>query len=325
VHSFGGLRAAQLSSDALFAWLALPNSAFWVNLNPEQPDKIIDPQMGRTDAGRVLLQADLAMKRTAGKLLDPSKSPGKEFWDQVQVPQGELLPCILFRNWIVPGTASVRENGGELFVLDDPLQVKSEPLTLKNPPGGATCANQPESITQHNQQLFQTLILPKVEHAINTEPQYEDLRRVYLSRVIAEWIRQRNATKPNAYSRIIGSSDISRWVARTPWHPQDVYQEFLKSFRNGDFKYTITRTVGGQQVVVSFSAGVDFSSAPRSSLDAPTFTKKFPALPVTVQQSRFSPIDDVQDEGHTWLGAGTTPVPPAQGGGRTNTGIRAWQ
>ena len=57
--------------------------------------------------------------------------------------------------------------------------------------------------------------------------------------------------------------------------------------------------------------GVDFSSAPRSSIDAPTFTKKFPALPVTVQQSRFSPIDGVKDEGHTWLGAGTTPVPPA--------------
>ena len=244
---------------------------------------------------------------------------------QVEVPQGELLPCILFRNWIVPGTASVRENGGELFVLDDPLQVKSAPATLKNPPGGAKCANQPESMTEHNQQLFEKLILPKIEEAVNAEPQYEDLRRVYLSRVIAEWIRQRSAAKPNAYSPIIGSGNINRWVARTPWNPQDVYQEYLKSFKNGDFNYTITRTVNGQQVVVSFSiGGVDFSSVPRSSLDQQTFTQKFPALPATVQQARFSLVDDRKDVDRTWLGAGTTPatvpVPPAQGGGHPPAG-----
>jgi LPXTG-motif cell wall-anchored protein len=328
VHSFGGLEAAELSSDALFAWLALPPSAFWVNLNPEQPDVIIDPQLGRTDAGRVLLQADLAMKRTAGRLLDPSKSPGKEFWDQAQAPQGQPLPCFLFRNWIVPDTASVRENDGELFVLDAPLLVKSAPFSLKDPPGGSTCADQPESITKYNQQLFERLIIPKVEQAINTDPQYEDLRRVFLSRVIAEWIRQRSASKPNAYTPIIGSGDISRWVARTPWNPQDVYQEYLNSFRNGDFNYTVTRIVDGKEVVVSFSiGGVDFASAPRSSLDAPTFTQRFPALPATVEQSRFSLIDDVKDEGRTWLGAGTAPasvpVPPAapaNGGDQPNAG-----
>jgi hypothetical protein len=34
IHSYGGLAAGQLSSDALFTWLALPESSFWVNLNP---------------------------------------------------------------------------------------------------------------------------------------------------------------------------------------------------------------------------------------------------------------------------------------------------
>ena len=68
-----GLETARQSSDAFFTWLALPPQSFWVNLNPSQPDRIIDPQLARTDVGRVLLDADMALKRSAVNLTRPTR------------------------------------------------------------------------------------------------------------------------------------------------------------------------------------------------------------------------------------------------------------
>jgi hypothetical protein len=59
-----GLQAAREASDAFFVWLALPPRRLWVNLGPNEPDRIIDADLGRTDAGRILLEADLALKKT---------------------------------------------------------------------------------------------------------------------------------------------------------------------------------------------------------------------------------------------------------------------
>jgi hypothetical protein len=225
-HAFGGLKAAQLSSDALFTWLALPGSSFWVNLNPDEPDRIIDAKLGKTDTGRVLLQADLIMKRTAGKLVDPNTTLGNQFWSQLQ-SVGDNIPCITFRNWIVPQTATVRQDGDELYVLKAPLEVKSAPIGIATPPARGSCPAQPQSITDHNQAVFEKLIVPRITKAVNTAPEYEDLRRVYLSRVIAEWIRQRSATAHNAYTPIINSGSAAKWPARTKWDPQDVYKEYV--------------------------------------------------------------------------------------------------
>ena len=49
---WGGKAKLQLASDAMFTWLALTPDKFWVNLNPDQPDKIMDKTFGKTDAGR---------------------------------------------------------------------------------------------------------------------------------------------------------------------------------------------------------------------------------------------------------------------------------
>ncbi|MGW6840807.1 hypothetical protein [Streptomyces sp. NPDC054958] len=54
--SFGGRRTAQLASDSFFVRTELPPPALSVNLNPDEPDRIIDEKFGRTDVGRVLLE-----------------------------------------------------------------------------------------------------------------------------------------------------------------------------------------------------------------------------------------------------------------------------
>jgi len=76
--SFGGRQSAQLAADSFFTWLVLPPRSFTVNLNPDEPNRIIDAQLGKTDAGRVLLEADLQMKKTVAKLIHPDTARGAD-------------------------------------------------------------------------------------------------------------------------------------------------------------------------------------------------------------------------------------------------------
>src|SRR3989338_6631002 len=53
--------------------LALPNDKFWVNLRPDAQDQIIDPELEKTDLGKVLLGADLQLKKDTSSLTSPQK------------------------------------------------------------------------------------------------------------------------------------------------------------------------------------------------------------------------------------------------------------
>lgn len=327
--SAGGLEVAQLSSDAFFTWLALPASAFWVNLNPTQPDQIIDAKLGTTDAGRILLEADLTMKKLAANLTNPKTSLGSQFWDSLQQgPKQKLAPCFAVRNWIVPGPATVRENGGQLFILDAPLKVMSAPIGSEIPVGSGfdACRDDPPAIIEHNQQVFKSLILPKVDEAVNKAPEFEDLRRVYLSRVAAEWIRQRSAGRTTAFTPIIGSGDVTRWPARVPWDSKEVFARYLKSVNEGEYheQHTFLQTGSPVSVIVSLG-GVDFSSSPRDNLSPAAFKTRAPSLPVTIASSQLADRQD-EDGLRTWFGGEAAPhraTQPGNGGlPVTGTSIR---
>jgi hypothetical protein len=159
-------------------------------------------------------------------------------------------------------------------------------------------------VAKENVTVYQQIILPELEKQVNTDPGYADLRRVYLSRVAAEWLRRRAATKSTVFTPIIGSGDVSRWPARTAWSFQDVYKSYLKSFNEGDYTYKRDVEDGGQTITVTFTmGGVDFSQSPRKPVSATTFKKEHPTLPVTVSGSKKAPLAyGSNDVNLTWLG-----------------------
>ncbi|MFF2926899.1 hypothetical protein ACFVTP_31570 [Streptomyces celluloflavus] len=306
--SFGGRRAARLASDSFFVWLALPPSAFTVNLNPDEPDRIIDEKFGRTDAGRVLLEADLAMKKSVAKFIHPNTPGGKKFWDSLR---GETK-CVSMRQWIVPGTATVRDGDDELFILDAPLQVKMESEVIKTPGVGGDkgCGQQDEASTRYNESLYRTTILPQVQKAVNSAPEYADLRRVYASRVAAEWFRKRSATKHTAYSDLIGKGDISRWASRERWTPRYVFDRYVQSYKNGEFKVKRTTTKGNLIYTNMYVyGGVDFTRISQNRLSAATFAKEHTALKASAHNALNAPSAEGSD---VWLGGQTTAVPYAE-------------
>ncbi|QEU76252.1 hypothetical protein CP967_33580 [Streptomyces nitrosporeus] len=293
-----GLAAATQTSDAFFVWLSLHPHSFWVNLHPDEPDRIVDDQLGRTDAGRVLLEADLQMKKTVGKLIHPHTPLGKRYWDGIR---GD---CVSSRNWILPAPATVYQDDDKLYILDAPLDVKTE--TDDGAAAGApSCLRQDQATEEHNEHLERTLLLPRLRKAINTAPEYAALRRVYLARVAAEWYRDLSLRKDTAYGELVNSGDITEWRITDGWKPRDTFDAHVDSYMKGEFKVTDRTTSGGTTYVRRYVyGGVDFTSVPLRELSEERFGTEFATLPASVDRSLRAP--SVTGRGDAvWLGAPT--------------------
>jgi hypothetical protein len=301
-----GRTAVLQASDAFFVWLVLDPTTFWVNLHPDEPDRIVDSQLGSTDVGRILLEADLQLKKTASELIHPDTDLGLRYWNQLDVDDGEQF-CNATRQWIVPAPATIYEHQGELFILDAPLSVKMESSYLAEQDlESADCPGQTEPVRQHNEEVFRSLILPEVEEAVNEAPEFAELRQVYLSRVAAEWYRHRGARTSTMFADLIDSGDVSAWPARVDWSPEEVFDRFVESYTKGEFRVTHeTRRGNVIETVTYVSGGVDFLSVPYDSLDAGQFDSSYQELPATVEASLLEAAAD--DAGRMWLGSVTGP------------------
>lgn len=291
-----GLGAAERASDAFFVWLALRPSTFTVNLNPDEPDRIVDAELGRTDAGRVLLEADLQLKKSVAQLIHPDTPRGIAFWDALRANSG-TDSCFSFRQWIVPAPATVHETDDELYILDSPLDVKMETEyleTLGAGSGPTGCPQQSPAVEDRNETLFRTTVLPDIVKAVNTAPEYAELRRVYLSRVAAQWYRDRSAHQPTAYGELIDHGDISAWTSAADWSPREVFDRYVHSFKTGEF--TVTRDTR-----TFVFGGVDFSTVPLRPVGADAVRAGWPEVAATFS----SPV--VAGDGSIWLGSETAP------------------
>jgi uncharacterized repeat protein (TIGR01451 family) len=304
-----GIAAAKRSSDAFFAWLALPPQSFWVNLLPHQADRIIDPQFARTDAGHVLLDADLELKHALWPLTNPDTPTGAEFWRRIDALYGndrfKSNACTHFRQWIEPLPATVRESAGELYILDAPLTVKMEAIAA--PPGEANnCPAEDPSMPAAKLAIFQEAVLPSLVQVVNTAPEFAELRRVYLSRVAAEWVRAR-VDRSTPLGKLVDSGAIDPWVADPAWNPMDTFNAYLTSYRNGDYSYTRTAEEGGTTHTLTYvMGGVDFSRTPRQNVSRRDFKARWPKLASRAQRSVKQPATD--SPGEVWLGAGRRDV-----------------
>lgn len=311
--SFGGAEAIDLTSDAFFTWLALPDQVFWVNLNPDQPDQVVDPLFGDTDAARVLLEADLEMKRDYTNLTNPETEVGAAYWDSLTTNPDGSVCWPGSRQWITAAPATVRQEGDRLYILDAPLKVNKERMEFTNYPPGFEPCEASDEVMEHNFQMLQEHVTPVVEDLVNNDPKYADLRRVYQARVAAAWVKQRNQASPGPYDAIIRSGDASRWSEGTDWEPEDVWEEMMEQDWNRvQFEVTRTEIVNGEEWTYTYPiyGGVEWDKAPRKQTPAAEFEREHPELPRTVERSRVDPVS--YGEGDLFLGGGTVqePAPP---------------
>lgn len=88
IKSFGPIidvkEATKKALEYFFLGLIMPDDRFWVNLNPNEPNRIVDFTLGNTDIGKVMLIADFCLKEDMCSLTNPRTSEiGKIFWERL--------------------------------------------------------------------------------------------------------------------------------------------------------------------------------------------------------------------------------------------------
>ena len=244
--------------------LRLPNNLFWVNLRPDSPQDIIDPYLEQTDIGRILLAADLQLKKDLALFTSPDRPEGKQYWDKLYVKAESLfgqtdmeIPTFT-RPWIVPGEIIIRESADGAYIYKAGLQVMLEQDYLKDSPFFSITDPKQQEMNAYSSELLRAEILPKLTREINSAKRYAALRQVYYSLVLAQWFKQKAKGQANAYAQAIDTKDLADLTAQSAWSKDTYYNAYKKSFSEGEYKKEEqVSTSSGLVIRTYFSGGVN--------------------------------------------------------------------
>ena len=257
-----------------FIVLSLPNEKFWVNLRPDSPDNILDPDLEKTDIGRIFLEADVQLKKDTAGMTSPQTPEGKVYWDKLYKKAGELFGSenitipTLTRPWIVPNEIIIREAPDNAYIYKATLKVMLEEDYLKGYQPSAFSSQQSspnfqpltsnysfsdprlKELNKYSTQLIKETIIPKLTYAVNTSKRYAPLRQVYYSLILAQWFKQkygpqspvsglRSAEQNNPYIKLIDSgsltSNFQLLTSQSPYSKETYFQQYQKSFKDGEY------------------------------------------------------------------------------------------
>ena len=268
-----------------FVGISLPNDSFWVNLRPDSPDNIIDSYLARTDVGKILLEADLLLKRDTANFTSPQTPEGKDYWDKLYKKAGELFGSenitipTLTRPWIVPGEIIIREAQGSAYIYKATLKVMLEQDYLK---GSAVYSFQDERLKQLNEyssQLIRESIIPKLTREINTSKRYAPLRQVYYSLILAQWFKKVFYGKTGLYSRLIDRKDLSNLASKALWDKQTYFKQYQDSFNKGEYNLQEPVNTPQGQTIRSYMSGGIALSGISETIASSAITSNKPFVP----------------------------------------------
>jgi hypothetical protein len=247
-----------------FIGVTLPNDSFWVNLRPDSPDNIIDPLLAQTDIGRILLEADVQLKKDTASYTSPQTSEGRKYWDKLYRKAGELfgnenitIPT-LTRPWIVPDEIIIREAESNAYIYKATLKVMLEHDFLK---GSATynfADPRLKTLNEYSSQLVRELIIPKLNREINNSKRYAPLRQVYYSLILAQWFKLKFLGKGGLYSGSIDKKNLTGLYSTVPYSKDTYFKQYQQSFKNGEYSLKEpVQTPFGQSIRSYFSGGTD--------------------------------------------------------------------
>ncbi|MFH1198911.1 MAG: hypothetical protein V1650_01960 [Candidatus Omnitrophota bacterium] len=251
--------------------VTLPNDKFWVNLRPDASDQIIDPELGKTDVGRIFLETDLQLKKDTARFTSPQTPEGKVYWEKLYKKAGELLGSdsieipTLTRPWIVPGEVIIRQTANSAYVYKAGLKVMLEEDYIKSQPSaissGLSAYNfkdeRLKELNKYSTELIKELILPKITQEVNSSKRYANFRQVFYSLVLAQWFKKNFSGQKGKYASMIDQHDLNGLISTGDWSKDTYFKEYQASFKNGEYKLNETvSTLQGRVIRSYFSGGI---------------------------------------------------------------------
>lgn len=200
------------------AALTIPEDDFWVNLSPVEADRVIPASFGETRMGRDLLAQDYLLKQITASLFHPDNEYGQQFWqrvyDEAFARYGTIdIPVDTFHKvWIMPDVAEIYEKDSSVIVQKATLKVmmeqdyvaqQSQPSHVKRPTNRhsegvyateeswRSFAYAQDDNSSISTNVMKNVILPAIEHEVNTSARFATLRQIYHALILATWMKSK--------------------------------------------------------------------------------------------------------------------------------------
>ncbi|MCR4337325.1 MAG: AarF/UbiB family protein [Candidatus Omnitrophica bacterium] len=246
------------------ATLTTPQEDLWVNLSPNEPDRIIPTEFGITEMGRDMLAQDYLLKQITASLMYPEKDLGKKFWDRIYKQAQEKLgttqvPVNTFSKvWIVPDEATVYVKDGIAFILKSHLKVMTEQDYLTQRQSKTPSSLEKSNNREMMSQIVREVIIPEIEKEVNEGKNFTLLRQIFHSMILAVWYKQN--LKESLLNKVYTDQNKVAGVdADDPEVKEKIYQQYLEAFKKGVYNYIKEEVDPATQQMIPrkyFSGGV---------------------------------------------------------------------
>jgi len=226
--------------------LSIPESNIWVNLSPQEPGRVISPDLQKTELGRDLLAQDYLLKQFNASSIHPDCSTGERYWSAVheraQLYGNDTASNAFSRVWIVPKVAEVTEQDSVVVVtrahLGAELRTDDDAAYA-----GSGCdrfgANRGESEAQRDLRnwasgVFAQVLLPELEAELNDGRHFAITRQAFNALILARWFKLkvndtilRETVCPELVPKMLVEDDFAGAV----------YKQYLESYNLGVMNY----------------------------------------------------------------------------------------
>ena len=222
--------------------LTVPEKELWVNLSPNEQDRIIPPSLGETIMGRDMLEQDQALKQEVSLALAPGHPVGDLFWKRFYTlasEQGETadMPVnLVHKAWITLDQVRLHENSRNgVFVSAVRLKVllKTDPDIPRVSLGDQERQTRRDALAEG---LLREILLPYLEEQVNNDARFAPLRSISSSLVLASWFKHklRSAFLTKAYADQNKIRGVASTDSRTP---QRLWEQYMEAFRQGAYSF----------------------------------------------------------------------------------------
>jgi len=299
------------------ATITTPEDQTWVNLSPNEPDRIIPEAFGQTEMGRDLLAQDYILKQLTASMMYPENEFGEQFWTRVYEKAQEQfgttnIPMDSFNKvWIVPEKAKVYVHDNSAFVVNCTLKVMLETdyLAMKMEKGEEKGEKDLLSPVSLQSSLIREILIPEIEREVNEGENFANLRQIYNSMVLATWY------KKNLKDSLLGKVYMDQNKVKGVDHNQEgvnkeIYHQYLEAFEKGVYNYIREDYDPAQQEIIPrkyFSGGLTYTySVAKGS--ASSETEQYPG---TEESTKLYFLEF--DKTHVFNATGTYKIPKDEG------------
>jgi len=238
------------------ASLTVPEKDMWVNLSPDEPNRIIPEAFGQTEMGCDLLAQDYILKQLTASLMYPDNELGEKFWNRIYETAQEKygiteIPVNTFNKvWIVPEKAVIYENAeiNTAFVVESSLKVMLEEDYVKSV-GASSAVRLDKNIINNNihvnkridpspvpTEIIRQIILPAISREVNHGHHFAQLRQIYHSMILATWFKRN--LKESVLGQVYIDQNKTDGVQVQDKNVKDkIYAQYLKAFEKGVYNY----------------------------------------------------------------------------------------